>query len=147
MCTGRFGEESPGSRARGFLGRGHLLGQRRGAADQATVIIPSAHLSVHLHHMPADTSIREFLPADCIRSTTQTQNPVTHTLNIAVAGLLSGCPNRATSHGGDLRGDQGCLRSPNQMHFGLSVASPRLLLTTKLPWRCPHQWECRGRKH
>lgn len=44
------------------MGKGHLLGQRHGAADQAFVITPSAHISVHLGHVPLNTSIRESLP-------------------------------------------------------------------------------------
>lgn len=64
-----------------------------------------------------------------------------------MAGLFPGCPNWATSHRDYLRSDQGCMCTPNQMHFGLSVASPRLLLTTKLIWKCPHHCEYRGRNH
>lgn len=135
-------------RGKRLPGEGHLLGQRRGAADEATAIIPSAHVSVPLSHTPVDSSIKEFLPLDFIHSTEQTQNPVTHMLIIAMAGILSGCPNWATSHGDDLRGDQSvCVCSPNQMNLGLSVASLRLSPITKFTWQRPHQREYRGRKH
>lgn len=105
-------------RGKRLPGEGHLLGQRRGAADEATAIIPSAHVSVPLSHTPVDSSIKEFLPLDFIHSTEQTQNPVTHMLIIAMAGLLSGCPNWATSHGDDLRGDQSVCVFSKSNEFG-----------------------------
>lgn len=118
----------------GYMGREHLLEERLRAADEASVITPSAHVSVHLGHMPVNTWLHSL--------TKRTQNPVMHALIIAKQVSLAA---QTGPHITETTLDKSCVQTPNQMHFGLSMASSRLLLTTKLTWKCLHHCEYRGR--
>lgn len=133
-------------RGQPLLGRGDCLGRDRGTADEASVTTPSAHvLCMWVTYPSVNTSLRELLPPGFIPSMKRTQNPITHVL--IIAKQVSSLAAQTGPHVTETTSGQGSVQTPNLIHFGLSVARPRLLLTTKLTWKCLHHCEYRGRKH
>ena len=147
MQTRRFREESLSSGARGFPRRGHLLRQRCEVADQTAVIIPicpracvfGSHASWHQHKRISPACLHSLHYAD--RKSSYTHPDHYYGRSPLWPPKLGHKPWRWPQRWTGL-----CLFS-NQMYFGLSMASLRPLLTTKLTWQRPHQWEYRGRKN